>query len=135
MQMGTLFLMILSERKRLMLWATLVKIQRGRCLTRSRPTFTESFLSCGYISLERFSSYRQNRHQHLKLTKINTYGLVYEWTGTNSTLKPVLLAAHQGETSRIYNPASDRQQDTVPVNPSTLHEWTHPPWSGHYDGK
>lgn len=25
-------------------------------------------------------------------------------------------------------------QDTVPVNPQTVSDWTHPPWSGHYDG-
>jgi hypothetical protein len=24
------------------------------------------------------------------------YGLVYEWKGSNSVLKPILLAAHQG---------------------------------------
>ncbi|PVF99895.1 carboxypeptidase S [Serendipita vermifera] len=59
-------------------------------------------------------------HKHLTLTKVNTYGLVYEWTGSNSTLKPILLAAHQ---------------DTVPVNPSTIDQWTYPPWSGHFDGE
>ncbi|KIM32781.1 hypothetical protein M408DRAFT_14420 [Serendipita vermifera MAFF 305830] len=59
-------------------------------------------------------------HEQLKLAKVNTFGLVYEWTGSNSTLKPILLAAHQ---------------DTVPVNPATIDEWTHPPWSGHYDGE
>ncbi|KAJ7825958.1 hypothetical protein B0H13DRAFT_2374668, partial [Mycena leptocephala] len=44
-------------------------------------------------------------HASLKLRKINTYGLSYEWTGSNNTLKPVLLAAHQ---------------DVVPVEPSTV---------------
>ncbi|TCD60651.1 hypothetical protein EIP91_009738 [Steccherinum ochraceum] len=59
-------------------------------------------------------------HATLSLTKINTYGLVYEWTGSNAALKPLLLAAHQ---------------DVVPVNPDTVDEWTHPPFSGHYDGE
>ena len=25
-------------------------------------------------------------------------------------------------------------QDVVPVNPNTVEEWTHPPFSGHFDG-
>lgn len=61
-----------------------------------------------------------NVHAALTLTKVNTYGLVYEWTGSDSSLKPLLLAAHQ---------------DVVPVNPETVNEWVHPPYSGHFDGK
>ncbi|KAF5314212.1 hypothetical protein D9758_017834 [Tetrapyrgos nigripes] len=34
-------------------------------------------------------------HSTLSLTKVNTYALLYEWTGTNASLKPLLLAAHQ----------------------------------------
>ena len=30
------------------------------------------------------------------LTKVNTYGLVYHWRGSNALLKPLLLTAHQG---------------------------------------
>ncbi|KAJ6553553.1 hypothetical protein DFH09DRAFT_988122 [Mycena vulgaris] len=58
-------------------------------------------------------------HARLKLRKINTYGLLYEWTGADDSLKPVLLAAHQ---------------DVVPVEPSTVGSWDHPPYSGHFDG-
>ncbi|KAF9072250.1 carboxypeptidase S [Rhodocollybia butyracea] len=58
-------------------------------------------------------------HATLSLAKINTYGLLYEWTGTDTSLKPVLLTAHQ---------------DVVPVDPSTTSEWTFPPYSGHFDG-
>ncbi|KAL1729511.1 hypothetical protein EV714DRAFT_273565 [Schizophyllum commune] len=58
-------------------------------------------------------------HSNLKLTKVNTYGLVFEWTGSDPSLKPVLLAAHQ---------------DVVPVERRTVNEWTHPPFSGYYDG-
>ncbi|KAJ7036819.1 hypothetical protein C8F04DRAFT_1209977 [Mycena alexandri] len=57
-------------------------------------------------------------HANLRLQKINTYGLLYEWTGSDNTLKPLLLAAHQ---------------DVVPVDPFTVGDWTHPPYSGHFD--
>jgi Gly-Xaa carboxypeptidase len=35
-------------------------------------------------------------HKSLTLIKVNTYGLLYEWKGSDNTLKPLLLAAHQG---------------------------------------
>jgi len=25
--------------------------------------------------------------------------------------------------------------DVVPVHPDTVDDWTHPPWSGYYDGR
>ncbi|THU77310.1 carboxypeptidase S [Dendrothele bispora CBS 962.96] len=55
----------------------------------------------------------------LSLAKVNTYGLLYEWTGSDTSLKPIVLAAHQ---------------DVVPVLPETVKEWTHPPYSGYFDG-
>ncbi|EMD39065.1 hypothetical protein CERSUDRAFT_112759 [Gelatoporia subvermispora B] len=59
-------------------------------------------------------------HSTLELTKVNTYGLVYVWKGSDASLKPLLLAAHQ---------------DVVPVNPDTVDDWTHPPFSGYFDGE
>lgn len=57
-------------------------------------------------------------HTHAKLEKINRFGLVYTLAGSDSTLKPYLLAAHQ---------------DVVPVpDPST---WTHPPFDAYFDGE
>ncbi|KAJ4326979.1 hypothetical protein N0V84_002592 [Fusarium piperis] len=57
-------------------------------------------------------------HKHAKLEKVNRFGLVYTLTGSDSTLKPYLLAAHQ---------------DVVPVpDPST---WTHPPFDAYFDGE
>ncbi|KAH9987512.1 hypothetical protein BJV77DRAFT_1070481 [Russula vinacea] len=56
----------------------------------------------------------------LTLIKVNTYGLLYEWKGSDDTLKPLLLAAHQ---------------DVVPVEPETVDQWEYPPYSGYYDGK
>jgi Gly-Xaa carboxypeptidase len=51
---------------------------------------------------------------------VNTYGLIYEWHGTDASLKPLLLMAHQ---------------DVVPVDPVTVDQWAHPPYSGHFDGE
>ncbi|KAL8291771.1 hypothetical protein RQP46_002029 [Phenoliferia psychrophenolica] len=77
-------------------------------------------------------------HEKLNLTKVNTHGLVYTWVGSDASLAPSLLQAHQ---------------DTVPVPSATLDYWTYrettpaalglhrpytsfsAPWSGHYDGK
>ncbi|OCH93649.1 carboxypeptidase S [Obba rivulosa] len=59
-------------------------------------------------------------HSTLELTKVNTYGLVYLWKGSDESLKPLLLTAHQ---------------DVVPVNPDTVDDWTHPPFSGYFDGE
>ncbi|KAF1911304.1 hypothetical protein BDU57DRAFT_524350 [Ampelomyces quisqualis] len=59
-------------------------------------------------------------HAHLELAKINTHGLLYTWVGRDDSLKPNLLMAHQ---------------DVVPVPDSTVNSWTHPPFSGFYDGR
>lgn len=59
-------------------------------------------------------------HEVLELEMVNTHGLLYTWQGTNQSLKPNLLMAHQ---------------DVVPVPKSTVDAWTHPPFSGFYDGE
>ncbi|CAK1363761.1 unnamed protein product [Cercospora beticola] len=59
-------------------------------------------------------------HKELKVEKVNTHGLVYTWQGSDASKKPVVLMAHQ---------------DVVPVDPDTVDSWTHPPWSGYYDGE
>lgn len=59
-------------------------------------------------------------HRHLDLERVNTHGLVYTWKGSNPSLKPSLFMAHQ---------------DVVPVQTEALSEWTHPPFSGFFDGK
>ncbi|KAJ7503528.1 carboxypeptidase S [Mycena galericulata] len=70
-------------------------------------------------------------HARLKLQKINTYGLLYEWTGSDVALKPecppILRAIRRiGLTTGT---------DVVPVDPSTVSEWAHPPYSGYFDGR
>lgn len=51
---------------------------------------------------------------------IHEHGLLYTWPGSDPTLKPLLLMAHQ---------------DVVPVDKSTESEWYYPPFSGHIDLK
>ena len=59
-------------------------------------------------------------HSELKLEMVNTHGLLYTWQGQQKDKKPLLLMAHQ---------------DVVPVPKATVSSWTHPPFSGYYDGK
>ena len=54
-------------------------------------------------------------HAALKLEKVNGYGLLYQWTGSDTGLAPVLLLAHQ---------------DVVPIEPGTEGKWTEPPFGG-----
>ncbi|KAI0166918.1 carboxypeptidase S [Hypoxylon sp. FL1284] len=56
----------------------------------------------------------------LKLEKVNTHGLLYTWEGSDESLLPNVLMAHQ---------------DVVPVAESTIDQWTHPPFSGYFDGR
>lgn len=76
-----------------------------------------------WANFEMFHQYLETAfplvHEHLELVKVNTYGLVYYWKGSDHKLKPVMLAGHQ---------------DVVPVQTETLHQWTYPPFDGHYDG-
>jgi Gly-Xaa carboxypeptidase len=58
-------------------------------------------------------------HEQLDFVNVNTHGLVYTWHGTDSSLKPSLLAAHQ---------------DVVPVLPSTRGQWDHDPYDAYFDG-
>lgn len=52
---------------------------------------------------------------------INDYALLYKWTGTDTTLKPIILMSHQ---------------DVVPVDQPTLDQWSEAPFSGKIkDGK
>ncbi|KAI6117457.1 carboxypeptidase S [Pisolithus croceorrhizus] len=91
---------------------------------------TESYDSLGPVGTDprwdkfyAFHAYLQKAfplvHAELELTKVNTHGLIFVWNGSNEGLKPLLLAAHQ---------------DVVPVEPTTVDKWTHPPFSGHFDG-
>ncbi len=54
-------------------------------------------------------------HASLKLEKVSELSLLYTWTGTDTTLAPIVLMGHM---------------DVVPVPESNLKEWTHGPFSG-----
>ncbi|KAK6456348.1 uncharacterized protein RJT20DRAFT_145463 [Scheffersomyces xylosifermentans] len=58
--------------------------------------------------------------KHFKIETANSWGLVITWEGSNSSLKPILLTAHQ---------------DVVPTQDSTIKDWTYPPYDGIYDGE
>ncbi|OAL45967.1 vacuolar carboxypeptidase-like protein Cps1 [Pyrenochaeta sp. DS3sAY3a] len=92
---------------------------------------TETFENMGKIGEDRrwdvfytFADYLFEKfprtHANLQLEKINTHALLFTWTGTDSSLRPLLLMAHT---------------DVVPVPPSTESEWTYPAFSGHIDDK
>ncbi|MCA6075271.1 M20 family peptidase [Fulvivirga sedimenti] len=51
----------------------------------------------------------------LGITKINTFSLIYEWKGTDPSLKPVILMGHM---------------DVVPVAEENIDKWDHPPFGG-----
>jgi carboxypeptidase PM20D1 len=54
-------------------------------------------------------------HATLAREVVNGYGLLYTWTGTDSTLAPIVLLAHQ---------------DVVPIEGGTEQKWTEPPFGG-----
>ncbi|KAK2599771.1 hypothetical protein N8I77_011497 [Diaporthe amygdali] len=56
-------------------------------------------------------------HQHFTREKINTFGLLYTLHGSDPSLKPLMLTAHQ---------------DVVPVADAST--WTHPPFDAYFDG-
>jgi carboxypeptidase PM20D1 len=75
------------------------------------------------VPFDQFSDYLQRTfplvHQHLSLQLVNHYARLYEWRGSDATLKPLLLLAHQ---------------DVVPVLPGTATQWTRPPFAGQVAG-
>src|SRR6059036_2073661 len=58
-------------------------------------------------------------HAALKLEKVNGYGLLYAWPGSDPSAPPIVLLAHQ---------------DVVPVEPGTETRWTEPPFEGRIAG-
>lgn len=58
------------------------------------------------------------RYEHATVETINRFGLVYTVAGSDESLAPILLTAHQ---------------DVVPVEEETLDEWEYPPFGAFYD--
>jgi len=90
-----------------------------RIATVSRTNYAET----DTLPFDQLQAYLQRTfplvHQRLTLQKVNRYGLLYEWPGTDPALKPLLLLAHQ---------------DVVPVLPGTEGQWTRPPFAGQQAG-
>jgi carboxypeptidase PM20D1 len=86
-----------------------------RIATVSRTRYAET----DTVPFDQLQAYLQRTfplvHQQLKRQTVNHYGLLYEWPGTDATLKPLLLLAHQ---------------DVVPVLPGTESQWASPPFAG-----
>lgn len=59
-------------------------------------------------------------HKHLQKEVVNKYSLLYTWKGSDESLKPIVLMAHQ---------------DVVPVVEETTDQWYYEPYSGHFDGQ
>jgi carboxypeptidase PM20D1 len=72
--------------------------------------------SATFLELHRYLAASFPRVQEmLKREVVNELSLVYEWTGSNPSLPPLLFLAHL---------------DVVPVEPGTEAQWTHPPFGG-----
>lgn len=54
-------------------------------------------------------------HAVMRREKVAEYSLLYTWPGSDASLDPIILMAHQ---------------DVVPVNAGTLEDWTGPPFAG-----
>lgn len=59
-------------------------------------------------------------HSMLDIHLVNKLGYIVIWNGTDPSLEPLLFTAHQ---------------DVIPVENSTLDQWTYPPYIAHFDGK
>ncbi|WVR09460.1 hypothetical protein IAU60_006527 [Kwoniella sp. DSM 27419] len=92
---------------------------------------TESFDVMGEIGEDprwdvfyKFAEYLEKAfprvHEHLTRTRVMTHALIFEWQGSDPSLKPLLLTGHQ---------------DVVPVLNDTRGMWTHDPFGGEYDGE
>ncbi|KAJ4211901.1 hypothetical protein NW759_012188 [Fusarium solani] len=59
-----------------------------------------------------------NVYKYASTETVNQFGLVYTVKGSDSSLAPILLTAHQ---------------DVVPVEEETLDRWEYPPFGGYYN--
>lgn len=75
-----------------------------------------------YSKMSKFHEYLEDSfplvYKHAEVSKVNDYGLVFHFQGSEKELKPIMLAAHQ---------------DTVPIGDSS--DWEEDPFSGRFDGK
>ena len=91
----------------------LAEAVRFRTISPQRPADFDPapFLAFHAFLAERFPA----AHEALERETVSEYSLLYTWRGSDPSLRPVLLAAHQ---------------DVVPVIPGSLERWTQPPFGG-----
>jgi len=83
---------------------------------------TISYEDASHTRFEEFEGFRHyledafpKVHQTMMREQVNGHSLLYRWQGSDGTLKPIVLAAHQ---------------DVVPVELGTEDNWTYPPFEG-----
>ena len=79
-------------------------------LNASDPIFDKHYSLAGYLESEFPKVYSALKHE-----VVNYHGQLFTWSGSDESLKPVLLMGHL---------------DTVPVLPATRDQWTHDPFEG-----
>lgn len=86
---------------------------------RFRTVSHQDSLESDRAEFARFQDYLRanfpNVHTRLKREVTTGFNLLYQWTGTDTTLQPILLMAHQ---------------DVVPVEAAMESLWTQPPFAG-----
>lgn len=77
-----------------------------------------------WSTFEAFREFLRERypliHSKLEVTEFENGPLLFRWKGSDSSLDPIALLAHQ---------------DVVPISEGTLDDWTHPPFDGVDDGE
>ena len=88
----------------------------AKSITFKTISYRDNVISQPFIDFIAFieASYPKTFKQ-LEVTKVNELSLILKWQGSDSNLLPGLILAHQ---------------DVVPVEPSSLDQWTYPPYQG-----
>ncbi len=77
-----------------------------------------------WSEFQRFHDFLEKEYplvaKNLKREDVSKASLLYEWKGTDPTLKPIAFLSHQ---------------DVVPVTEGTEDDWEHPAYSGYNDGE
>ncbi|BGP34581.1 hypothetical protein JCM10296v2_006403 [Rhodotorula toruloides] len=103
-------------------------VYKHHAVERLRDARTEAFDDMGGPEDPRFEiflelhllleSWYPRVFSSLQVEKVRRHGLLITWQGSDPSLKPVVLMAHQ---------------DVVPVDAVTASRWTHPPFAAHLD--
>jgi Gly-Xaa carboxypeptidase len=72
-----------------------------------------------HVCIQQFNLMNLHSHAAMEPTTVNYYGLIYHWQGSDASLKPLLLAAHQGASSK-YLPSLVRLAN---IDRQTLSQW------------